>query len=123
MRVTGELAPLPLEQVTGLAVEDGKLVVRGEEARVALDPPASADLARPSRRWALVTEAHVDDKRVLVFTHEESLDDFSVELPDSEAPVRFGVFERTGGGEVLVLAWGAAAQSYWGYVAITRPPR
>jgi hypothetical protein len=120
MAVKGEYAGVALEQVTGLAVDNGKLAIRGEASAVTADPPAGADISRPSRRWVLVTEADVDDKRVLVFTHEESLDDFTVELPAGEAPIRFGVFERSNGGEVLVLAWGSEGRSYWGHVAIER---
>jgi hypothetical protein len=123
LTVNGEYAAIALDQVNGLAVENGKIAVRGANSSTLVDPPASADVTRPSRRWMLVTEADVDNKRVLVFTHEESLDDFTVELPSSEAPMRFGVFERPGGGEVLVLAWGEDSRSYWGHVTIDRRPK
>jgi hypothetical protein len=121
--VKGEFAGVSLDQVNGLAVENGKLAIRGDASTVLVDPPAAADVTKPSRRWVLVTEADVDDKRVLVFTHEESLDDFTVELPASDAPIRFGVFERTTGGEVLVLAWGEQSRCYWGHLTIERRPR
>src|SRR5688572_23529841 len=53
--VKGEYAGVELDQVNGLAVEDGKLAIRGGSSAVQLEPPASADITKPSRRWVLVT--------------------------------------------------------------------
>jgi hypothetical protein len=119
--VSGQYVSLPLDRVDGLRVERGRLVVKGPPADVAVDVPPSADLERAARHWALVTDAHVDRHRLLVFTEAESVKDVSIELPDGEAPIHFDVFASRDGGEILVFATGdrqSGPPSLWGYVAI-----
>src|SRR6185503_2830466 len=100
--VTGEYVSVPLDRVDGVRVEQGRLVVKGAPADVAVDVPPSADLERTARHWALVT-------------------DVSIELPDGEAPLHFDVFATRDGGEILVFATGArqsGPQSLFGYVVM-----
>lgn len=119
--VSGEYVSLPLDRVDGLRVERGRLVVKGAPADVTVDVPPSADLERIARHWALVTDAHVDGHRLVVFTEAESVKDVSIELPDGEAPLHFDVFAARDGGELLVFAAGdrqSGPSSLYGYVAI-----
>jgi hypothetical protein len=119
--VNGEYTAVPLDRVDGLKVERGRLVVKGSPADVAVDVPPSADLERIARHWALVTDAHVDRHRLVVFTEAESVKDVSIELPDGEAPLHFEVFAARDGGEILVFATGdrqSGPSSLYGYVAI-----
>lgn len=120
--VRGEFSPVLLDRVARVSVDKGKLVLHGTFGTVAMDPPASADVAQPTRVWALTTEAVVDGKRAVTFTHSESVEDFSIELPGSDAELLYGVFASRAGGEVMVLAWGDQARSYWGHLTIARRP-
>ncbi len=124
--VAGEYAPLSLDRVARVALEGSRLIVHGSSSSVSVDLPDAADSTRTTRHWALVTEGHLDDgRRSLTFTHSESLEDFTIQLPESEGVVRYGGFEGRGGGEVLVFAWGEDSVSYWGWVTIAplEPPR
>ena len=56
----------------------------------------------------------------MTFTHETTLDDFTLELPASDAPLRYGSLAGTNGDDVLVFAWGENSQSFWGWVTISR---
>ena len=116
--VEGQYSSLALDKVDSVAMENGQLVVRGSFESVAVALPAGADAAKPVRHWALVTEANVNDSRMLTFTHDQSLDDFTLELPPTEAEMHYGVFEGKDGAEVMVMTWGADAKCYWGYVTI-----
>jgi hypothetical protein len=118
--VTGQYSPLALDTVRTVTMKDGQLVVAGSRESVTLPLPAGADAARPVRHWALTTEANVDGKRLLTFTHDESLDDFTLELQPTEAEMHYGVFAGPQGAEVMVLAWGAGSRCSWGYVTIRR---
>jgi hypothetical protein len=120
--VDGEYSSLALDKVESVSMKDGKLEVKGSFESVAVALPAGADAARPVRHWALVTEANVDDHRLLTFTHDQSLDDFTLALPPGEAEVHYGVFEGRDGAEVMLLTWGADARCYWGYVTIVHAP-
>jgi hypothetical protein len=115
--VQGQYMPVTLDRVDRLSLKEGKLVLHGG-TDVTVDLPATADSTRLVRHWALITETNADVKRSLTFTHEEKLDDFTIELPPSDAPVRHGGFAGKDGADVLVFAWGAESQSYWGYVTI-----
>ena len=120
-KVNGEYVPVPLDRVDGLRLERGRLVVKGVPADVVVDVPASADLERPARHWALVTDAHADGHRLLVFTEAESVKDVSIELPDGEAPLHFDVFAARDGGEILVFATGdrqIGPPSLYGHLSI-----
>jgi len=116
--VLGQLSPLRLDQVSGVSLKDGRLVARGSFENVAIELPAFVDTAQVVRHWALVTESSLDDKKVLNFTHDQSLDDFTIEVPATEAEIRYGVFAHRGGGEVMVLTWGKDAKCYWAYLVI-----
>jgi hypothetical protein len=121
--VSGAFTFLTLDRVDGLRVENRRLVLTGTPADVVLDVPASPDLERPARHWALVTDAHVDGRRLVVFTEAESVKDVSIELPDGEAPLHFDVFATRDDGEILVFATGdrwAGTPSLYGYVTIKR---
>jgi hypothetical protein len=117
--VQGQFMPVTLDRVDRLSLSEGKLVLHGG-TNVTVDLPATADSTRLVRHWALITETNADTKRSLTFTHEEKLDDFTIELPPSDAPVRHGGFAGKDGADVLVFAWGAGSQSFWGYVTIAR---
>ena len=120
--VHGAYVSVPLDRVDGLRVERGRLVVKGAPADVVADVPPSADLERMTRHWALVTDAHVDRHRLVVFTEAESVKDVSIELPDGEAPIHFDVFATRDGGEILVFATGdrqSGPLSLYGYVVIS----
>lgn len=118
--VKGQYQPLRIDEVGAVALKDGRLVVRGSFESVTIDLPAFVDTAQVVRHWALVTESANDaGKRVLNFTHDESLDDFTIEVPATDAEIRYGVFaNRSGGGDVMVLTWGREAKCYWAYLVI-----
>lgn len=114
----GQLSPLRLDQVSGVSLKDGRLVARGSFESVTIDLPTFIDTAQVIRHWALVTESSVDDRKVLNFTHDQSLDDFTIEVPATDAEIRYGVFAHRDGGEVMVLTWGRDAKCYWAYLVI-----
>lgn len=120
--VQGQLSPLRLDQVSGVSLKDGRLVARGSFESVTIDLPTFIDTAQVIRHWALVTESSVDDKKVLNFTHDQSLDDFTIEVPATEAEIRYGVFAHREGGEVMVLTWGKDAKCFWAYLVIGSRP-
>ena len=121
MTVKGQYQPLRIDEVGGVTLKGAQLVVRGSFESVTVDLPPAADPATVTRHWALVTESNLGDRRVLNFTHDESLDDFTLEVPASDGDIRYGVFaNRAGGGEVMVFAWGSQARCFWGYVTIDR---
>jgi hypothetical protein len=118
--VHGRYAPVAIDRVERLSIDGGRLVVHGSSTRVAVDFPTEADPAKPSGHWALITEGSAGDARVLTFTHDQSLDDFTIELPPSQAQVRYGTFAGRQGDDVMVFAWGDHSRAYWGYVSIAR---
>lgn len=120
LTVRGEYNAVALDRIDGMSIRDGRLALRGSATTTLVDLPPSADPTQANRGWALVTETNVGDQRSLTFTHETTLDDFSLELPGSEAPLRYGSLGGRGGDDVLVFAWGTNSRSYWGYVTIAR---
>jgi hypothetical protein len=120
MVVKGQYTPLKIDEVDGVSTKNGQLIVRGSFESVTVDLPAAADPSRVVRHWALVTESNLDDRKILTFTHDESLDDFTLELPPTDAEIRYGVFAGHAGDEIMVLTWGREARCYWGYVSISR---
>jgi hypothetical protein len=118
--VRGEYRPIDLERVEGLALENGKVLVRGPAGSVPLDMPASADTSRPNRQWVLVSEADTGGRRIVNFTHEESVEDFTLDLPAGDSELRYGAFSAREGGDVMVFAWADDSQAYSGYVTIAR---
>jgi hypothetical protein len=120
LTVRGEYHAVAIDQIDGLALRDGKLALRGSQATIAVDLPPTADATKPGRGWALVTETGTGSRRSVTFTHETTLDDFTLELPASDAPLRYGSLAGKTGEDVLVFAWGENSQSFWGWVTITR---
>jgi hypothetical protein len=120
--VGGQYTPLAIDSVEGVSIREGKLVLRGTSGSATVEAPANADLTRPTRDWALTTEATAAGRRVVTFTHSQSVEDFTIELPEGDAELRYGVFSAPGGKEVMVFAWGADGQSFWGHVTIERLP-
>ena len=126
LSVTGRFEPVTLDSVDGVSIEEGRLILRGSSTSLGVDLPPSADTTKPVRNWALTTEGTGERGRTFTFINGDSLQDFTVELPPGDAPLKFGVFnQRAIGGEppagdVMVFAWGSASRSYWGYVTITK---
>jgi hypothetical protein len=121
LTVRGEYSAVALDEVAGIALQDGKLALRDSEKKIALiDLPPMADATKPGRGWSLVTEAAANGHRTVTFTHETTLDDFTLDLPASDAPLRYGSLGGKSGDDVLVLAWGEKSKSFWGWVTIQR---
>jgi hypothetical protein len=120
LTVRGEYKAVAIDQIDGMALRDGKLALRGSQSTIAVDLPPSADATKPGRGWALVTETGNGGRRSVTFTHETTLDDFTLELPASDAPLRYGSLAGKSGEDLLVFAWGENSQSFWGWVTITR---
>jgi hypothetical protein len=120
MTVRGEYSTVAIDQVDGMSLREGRLALRGPTTTTLIDLPPMADATNAGRGWALVTETAAGDRRVMTFTHETTLDEFTVELPASDAPLRYGSLGGRNGEDVLVFAWGHDGRSYWGYVTIGR---
>ena len=120
LTVRGEFSAVALDQIDGMALRDGKLALRGPQTTIAVDLPPTADATKPGRGWSLVTEATANGHRTVTFTHETTLDDFTLELPASDAPLRYGSLGGLGGDDLLVFAWGENSKSFWGWVTIAR---
>jgi hypothetical protein len=118
--VTGQFSPVAIESVERVSIDNGRLVLHGASTTATVDLPTSTDTSQANRGWTLVTEGEDGDVRSLTFTHEMSLDDFTLELPNSPAPLKYGSFAGRDGHDLLVFAWGAASKSYWGWVRIER---
>jgi hypothetical protein len=120
--VRGEYRFVNRDRIDALTIENGRAIVNGPPADLAVDLPTSVDPARRVRHWALVTDAHVDGHRMITFTESEAVKDFSVELPDGDAAIHFAAFaSRTGGDEILVFASGdrrTGSPSLVGHVTI-----
>jgi len=117
MVVRGEYRELPLDRVDRISLENGKFVFHGSTT-VTVDPPASADPTKVDAHWMLVTEGKGDGTRTLTFTHNMALDDFTLELPASDAEFHYGVFSSPSSDGVMVFAWGAGSRCYWGFVTL-----
>ena len=119
--VDGRYAFAAIDRIDAVRVENGRLVLKGAPADLAVDFPAAANPDQPARHWALVTDAHVDGRRLITFTEAEHVKDVSIELPDGDAQVHFDVFAARDGGEVLVFAVGdrqANQPSLYGHITI-----
>ena len=119
MVVAGEYRELALDRVDRIALENGKVVFHGSTT-VAVDPPGAADTTKVDRHWMLVTEGKNGALRTLTFTHNMALDDFTIELPTSEAEFHYGVFASPSSDGVMVFAWGERSRCYWGYVTLQK---
>jgi hypothetical protein len=117
--VRGEYRAIDLDRVDRVSIDGTRLILHGSAGTVAVDAPASADLSAPTRNWSLVTDFSSPEarRRSVTFTHNMSLDEFTIELPPGEAPLRFGTFTSPTG-EVMVFAWGDGTGSHSGWVTI-----
>jgi len=121
LTVRGEYSALVLDEIAGMALQDGKLALRDASKKiVTVELPPIADATKPGRGWSLVTEATANDRRTVTFTHETTLDDFTLDLPASDAPLRYGSLGGKNESDVLVFAWGENSKSFWGWVTIER---
>ena len=118
--VKGQYEPVLLQAVERISLDGSTLRLHGQPATVIVDLPAAADASQPNRGWALVTEASTDDGRELTFIHNESLDEFTIALPASPAPIRYGSVAGREGADVVLFAWGEGTRSFWGYVTVAR---
>jgi hypothetical protein len=120
-KVGGSYTLANIDRVDAVRVENGRLLLKGTPADLAVDFPAAADPQRPARHWALVTDAHLDGHRLITFTEAELVKDVSIELPDGDAAVHFDVFAARDEGEVIVFAVGnrqAGQPSLYGHISI-----
>jgi hypothetical protein len=117
--VRGQYEPVALDQIDRVSIDNGKIVLHGPSTSVTVGPPPTADMSQSRRHWSLTTENELKDgQRALTFTHNMSIEDFTIELPVGSAELRYGSFADREEGEVMVLAWGAASKSFWGYLTI-----
>lgn len=120
--VTGQFSPVAIESVERVSLDNGRLVLHSASTSATVELPPSADPSQANRGWSLVTEGEDGDTRTFTFTHEMSLDDFTLELPNSPAPFKYGSIAGRDGHDILVFAWGASSRSYWGWVRIEKRP-
>lgn len=120
--VRGEFHRIDVDSVERLRLDGSMLVVQGLERSQSVPLPPTADPAQRNRGWALVTDTVQDRHRLLTFTQEMAVEDVTLHVPLSEAPVQSGSLGGRDGHDVIVLAWGAAPDAYWGYVTLTRKP-
>jgi hypothetical protein len=120
LTVSGQYRRISLEAVERISVSDGKLIVHAPSSELAVDLPADADPDQKNRGWALVTEGEDEPLRTLTFTHETSLDDFTIQVPASEGQVAYGSLGGRDGKDVLLFAYGSGKKCYWGWVEIAK---
>lgn len=118
--VTGEYKPVAIDSVDSMSIENGKLVLHGAAKTVSVDLPQNADPEQKNRGWALVTEGEGDDSRTLTFTHEMTLEDFTVTVPNATGQVAYGSLGGRDGKDVLLFAYGSADKAYWGWARIEK---
>jgi hypothetical protein len=122
LAVKGSYSRVALDRVDRLSMEGGVPVIHGSTSAVTAALPEAADPSKPNPHWTLATESDDGRARVLTFTHDMSLDDFTIELPRSDAPLRFGGFSGRNGSDILLLAWGEHNESYQAELTITPSP-
>ncbi len=120
--VAGAYQALAIDRVDGLGRENGGVVVKGPSGSVPIDVPNTTDMSQPNSAWRLVTESNVDEQRHLTFTHETTLDNFTIAVPSSQAELHYGAFLSKEGGSVLIFAWGDEGRCFWGYVTVKPRP-
>jgi hypothetical protein len=118
--VSGRYNRIALDSVEQISISKGTLVVHGPSSELAVDLPANADPTQKNRGWALVTEGEDEPLRTLTFTHETSLDDFTIQVPASEGQVAYGSLAGRNGNDVLLFAYGSGKKCYWGWVTIAK---
>jgi hypothetical protein len=109
-----------MDAIEHISVENGKLVLHGPASQVAIDLPPNADPDQKNRGWALVTEGEDEPLRTLTFTHETSLDDFTIQVPNSAGQIAYGSLGGRNGNDVLLFGYGTAKKCYWGWVEIAK---
>ena len=119
-RVSGTYQYLDISQVDTFAIENGKLAIKGPSGTVVVDLPPGAGEPKQGQQWALTTEGQANRRPTQTFTHEQSLDDFTISLPLDGAELKYGTLAGENGEDVLILAWGRNNRSYWGHVRIVR---
>ena len=120
LSVTGAYRRSTVDTVERIAIESGKLIVHGTSGSQSFDLPPSADPDQRNKGWALVTEGEEAGARRLTFTHETSLDDFTIAVPPSEGQVAYGSLGGRDGNDVLLFAYGSASKTYWGWATIAK---
>ncbi|HKT79668.1 MAG TPA: hypothetical protein VJP86_05580 [Vicinamibacterales bacterium] len=120
LSVAGSYAAVVLPEVKHIAVNGSRLTLSGDGGSAVVDLPADADAPKTSDQWVLVTESKNRGRRVVTFTHDQSLEDFTMDLPPSDAELHYGTLTAKSGGDILVFAWGDRSPSYWGYVTIKK---
>ena len=118
--VAGEYKRVNVEAVERLSIDGDKLVLHNGSSSVAVALPPSADPSQKNKGWALVTEGEGDATRTLTFTHEMSLEDFTITVPAAEGQVAYGSLGGRDGKDVLLFAYGSNSKAYWGWVTIGR---
>ena len=118
--VSGAYKQVSLDSVERISIENGKLVIHGTSAEVPVDLPSGADASQRNRGWALVTEGEDGDTRSLTFTQETSLEDFSIDVPNSPGQVAYGSLAGKEGTDVVIFAYGSGSKCYWGWAVVTR---
>jgi hypothetical protein len=117
LRVSGTYQFLDIDQVDSFAIQNGKLAIKGPSGTVLVDLPPGAGGPKPGQQWVLTTENQTR-RQAQTFTHEQSLDDFTLSLPLDDADLRYGTLAGENGEDLLILAWGKNGRSYWGHVKI-----
>src|SRR4051812_11114481 len=94
--ITGRIEPIEMNRVDSVSIEEGTFVVHGVGlAKEHL--PADADPAKPSGHWQLTTETEKGKNRAVTFTHDDTLDEFQIELPASDGDIHYGTLKSKGG--------------------------
>ena len=122
LTVSGEYKRSGIDAVERIAIEDGKFVLHSTANTEPHDLPPTADPAQQNKGWALVTEGEEDGSRRLTFTHETSLDDFTIVVPASDGQVSYGSLGGRDGNDVLLFAYGSGSKTYWGWATIGKRP-
>jgi hypothetical protein len=117
--ITGKYAPISIDRVDSLSLDNGKLTIHGSSTTITEDVPAGADPSKPERTWSLTTETDTGKDRALTFTHNETIDELTIDIPKGTADVHYGTLKDEKGNDVLLLAWGELGHCYWGYATIT----
>ena len=117
--IAGKYTPIAIDRVDSISIDDGKMTIHGSSTTLTEDLPAGADPTKPERHWALTTENDSGKTRALTFTHNETIDELTIEIPKGTAEVHYGTLKDAKGNDVLLLAWGEMAHCYWGYATLT----
>ena len=118
--IAGEYKPVTIDSVESMTIENGKLVLHGTAKTATVDLPQAADPDQKNRGWALVTEGEGDDTRTLTFTHEMTLEDFTITVPNAPGQVAYGSLGGRDGKDVLIFAYGSGDRAYWGWATIQK---